>query len=148
VDPSDSEFDLTAWVADTMPALLEAEAAEGWTVGGTEVHPAPQPVTRLAADGSPLQAFLRADTAPPEGASREERGAFHEAREASERAAREAVLDAADDHAGWIRAQGQRRALDALDGALSKASQQVRRAEEEHHEVPVRGPSSTDLGRW
>lgn len=145
VNPSD-DLDLTTFVADALPAMVEVEAAEDWQ--GRSARPVLRPATSLTSEDSPLTAFLALPTEPPEGAGRSERTEFWEQRNAAEQAAREAVADALADHTGMVRARQQRAAADAFDALIAKGHEQVKRAESGER-VPVKGPDQpADVGRW
>lgn len=146
VNPSD-DLDLTAFVADTLPAMVEVEAAENWQ--GRSARPVPRPATSLMADDGPLTTFLRIPPDPPEGAGRSERTAFWEQRNAAEQAAREAVADAMTDHTGMVRARESMAAAAALDNLMAAAAQRAKDDEEGKDRVPIKGPDQpADLGRW
>jgi hypothetical protein len=152
VEPED--FDLNAFVADTLPDLVDAEAADDWA--GLSVMRRPggdhyRPATDLMADDSPLQQWLHGEDLPPDGLSRTDRHAFHDARRDAQRAAREAAMDAEELHHRIVDIAAKQRAGDiaiARMTAAGRAALEKKKAEAEGTTwVPVRGPE-TDLGRW
>jgi hypothetical protein len=147
VDPNATPFDLSAWMADTMPALLDAEAADDWFPREARRH---TPVSDLMAEDSPLSAFLSSPDTPPDGTTRAERKEWHDARRAALAAAVEAVQDAEEDHAHLVDVRASRAAMDAFEGLQARAAKAKRDAEEgKGSGVPVRGPEQPATGgRW
>lgn len=137
------ELDLGSWIADSMPALAEAEAGWNYEVG---VH---RPVSALMAEDSPLSAFLRAESAPPEGAGRAERTAFWEAHDAAQAEARQAVVDAVDEHARYLDLTAKRAALAAFDARVAAAAESAREREKGSPVAVHRGPNQPAVyGQW
>lgn len=147
---SPEPFDLDSFVVDSLPALVDVEAdEEAWRYGYGDGRDVRRPATDLLAEDSPLQRYLRAESAPPADANRAERAEFHEAHRAARDAAVQAAQDAAEDHARWVEGQQMRRSADALDALMSRATKAREDRENGTTRTPVREAGKpADFGRW
>lgn len=147
-DESPSPLDLSAWASETMPGLVDAEAAEDWCsaiAAGSHPSNAPErPVAGLLSETSPLSVFLRAPDVPPEGLGRAERKAFFDDWRAAQAAAVEAVEDATEHHAQLVEWNKQRQSARHIDSLIHGVQEKS-----EGPEVPVRGRDlPAPVGLW